>query len=338
MKKLIPSILTAACLAVTTLSVYSQDTVDVESFDLTDIQHLELDFNHAQIEITNSTDNQLHIELNQTLKRGQAEKCLHKIKVSKSSDRLKLSTDTQSFSWFNNCSVEKTIKVKIGKSDLLSLNLSNHHAVVKVDSLQAKALEVNFHHSQVDLNMLLAESLDFDFHHGKGTINAVNANQVEIEGGHSQLEIGVIRGQSIESEWNHGTLVFNRSQFEKTNIDSAHAKIEFKQHTGHKLNIDGRHSHLATHVEQMQKVKLQNKHGHIEFIGSAENIYSSNAHGATYLKQTSNQNFAIQSKASHGNVVVEIPEGTQYNQAESGLSKNSISFDISHGVSKVTTF
>ncbi|MGJ8690952.1 MAG: hypothetical protein ACSHW0_00575 [Thalassotalea sp.] len=90
--------------------------IDEQQYLLADIEKLSLSFRHTQITIEYDSSDHISVTHQQTLKKGDAEKCLYQLNEKRRGDQLTISNERADekssffgFSFASNCSVEQKI-------------------------------------------------------------------------------------------------------------------------------------------------------------------------------------------------------------------------------------
>ncbi|MBX2858933.1 MAG: DUF4097 family beta strand repeat protein [Cellvibrionaceae bacterium] len=288
-------------------------------YDLEGLESLSLDFNHAEIEMTQNSGATLDITMIQTLKRGDKDSCLHVLSDERAGKALKVLTGYSSQRWTRNCNVHRTIKVLVGTAALQRLALDHGHSTLELQDIKMPNFELLARHSGVRVGAIVASMASLDCRHGSLNIESAQSDNIRINGAHGKLKIAVLNSAEFEGSWRHGSVSLLKSQVGTVNFTSGHGAVYFDNHTGDTLNLSNRHGKIKANGLQLENVTLRNKHGPIVFSGGASRLEAYNGHGAIKLVQTAAK-FDIVSHNNHGNIKIQLPKGSQYNYAMNAKS------------------
>ncbi|MGJ8690946.1 MAG: DUF4097 family beta strand repeat-containing protein [Thalassotalea sp.] len=238
--------------------------------------------------------------------------------------------------------------VVIGDGAIENFNLDLEHSNAKFSKSQAQKpyqhFMLNIAHTKIALENINTEELELHSAHGLININEVAAKDITFEGAHSRFNVVNVKANSVTGDWAHGDITFTISDIDELNIDAAHGAINLTQHQGKSLDIESAHGRVYANTLITEQAYLKNKHGPIEFIGAANKMRVTNAHGQIDLTQLANQVFDIDASNRHGNILLFLPKNSDYNYKinNNGLvterestAKNTVNLSTSHGIVKI---
>ncbi|SMF61145.1 Putative adhesin [Alteromonadaceae bacterium Bs31] len=307
-----PAQLALAALSIATCfsALASKPLVEEQSFELDNVETLQLSMDHAHISFKDGERGELKVTLKQDLREGKPENCLHKIMHSKHGSKLKVSTGFDSPVNNGPCNVYREIEILADQTALLILRMKQNHGSLSVDNFSTNKLALDITHSKLELHTLHSDDSTLELKHTDARINNIETKALVLKGAHGELNIRSLNASEVQLQWAHGDIAIEKNQVTSFDAQQRHGDIRIDQHLGQQLNLKNGHGHLAVKEAQVEMAELRNSHGSIDFTGSSRAINFSNSHGSTHLKQQEILFTQIKGKASHSSIALAIPKGS----------------------------
>jgi DUF4097 and DUF4098 domain-containing protein YvlB len=317
-----------------------------QSFDLNKIKSLTLKIDHAEIALVQGKGNELTMTLNQELKRGDADVCVHEIKHSKSADSLEIYTKAKKRSSFSNCRVKRTVQIQLDQETIQQMNVQHNHGAFTADTFTAKNFALNISHSKITLGNIDSETAMLQFDHADLHIETITSKKIEIKGAHGATHINAVSSDQLVLERSHGNIEINKCQASQFTSRQNHGSLLLNAYVGKELSVRNGHGRITVSEGQAENVELENSHSSINYSGNSNTLRFSNKHGSTKITQH-NANFKnIEGKARHGSIDIELPKNSLCELEGAALKKASATMfredgacdqDKSSGMVKVDT-
>lgn len=290
-------------------------------YDLHNIDTLKLDMSHAEITFVNGDNSMLVVELEQTLKRGEPEKCLQVIDSTTSGKSLRVFTKIPDNEGNNNCRVERRTSIVLDQSALKKLKLEHSHGKIIAESLAiAGDLNMDISHSHLKLGRLASTESRLEIRHSDAQISSMAVDQLKLQGGHGNIHIKRSEGSHMDVDWAHGDVIVDSSELAAMKVHQAHGEIELRSHNGESLVLENSHGPIRIKSGTASKVELHNSHGSISYAGASDALEAHNSHGSVNITQNSGNYDRIDIETAHGGIALSVPQGSVCELSRSNVS------------------